>query len=501
VGEIVAKNNGTFAGLFGKLTGKATAGSQSESTETLSISQQERLAKIAQGAKIAFPAAAATNDPIEWAKSVAKPAIGLTRIYPISNAKNQRSHIGGLPDLPDGMEWPRMNDPDYGNDPLHFMAQVDLAELPWRHPVLPATGTLLFFAVFDADMDWSGEKGFVQVCFDPTSSGTPQQPPEDLGPAQGGYSHFDSDFLLPDEKPSPLIHSWPLQATTIKSYPGSTVRPKGFLALDGMKYDEHMRELQAEFFKNTYSFMDVAVYNSHRSRQLKLENLGWVISHATRPETLSELCFDEAVKVKRFIELWLRYAYKHFDRGLSILGIAIERKQTDINLADVELLRPVLRPLIAEIESCSNQNWLGSLLQAKTRKILPPISDFFYDSIDREFGNILRQTVRECGKDRELAELIPHEWLMVAQNEHVALRPSHFKGESPELHFHQMFGHIRTTQWETDVDNENICLLQLRTDYGSNLMICDVGEMEFWIKPEDLAILDFSKVWGTTQGG
>lgn len=497
----MAKNTGTFASLFGKIAGKATAGLESEQSETLSSSQQERLAKIVQGGTPTFPSEPPINDPIAWAKSVAKPAIGLTRIYPISHAKNERSHIGGLPELPDGMEWPRMNDPNYGNDPLHFMAQIDLAELPWRNPLLPVTGTLLFFAVFDEDMAWSGEKGFVQVCFDPTSAGTPRQPPDDLEPAQGGYSHFDSDFLLPDEKPSSLIHFWPLQATAIESYPGSTVRPKEFLALDGIKYDDQMRNLQAEFFKNTYSFIDVATYASDRSKQLKLENLGWIISHAARPDTLSELCFNEAVKVKRFVELWLRYACKHFDRGVSILNIAIERKQTDVSLADIELLRPVLRPLITEIEACSNQNWPGSSLQAQTRKILPLISDFFYDSIERVFGNILRQAVRECGKDRELATLIPYEWLMAAQNEHVALRRSHFKGESPELHFHQMFGHIKTTQWETDVENENICLLQIRTDYGSNLMICDVGEMEFWIKPEDLGKLDFSEVWGTTQGG
>lgn len=497
----MTKDNRTFSGLFGKLTGRATGGLNDGAKESLSNSQLDRLARVVQGEIPAFTSEPPIKDSVAWAKSVAKPAIGLTRIYPISAAKSERSHIGGLPDLPHGMEWPRMNDPDYGNDPLHFMAQIDLAELPWRHPLLPATGTLLFFAVFDEDLAWSGEKGFVQVCFDPTSAGTPLQPPDDLEPAQGGYSHFDSDFLLPDEKPSSLIHYWPLQAIAIESFPGSTVRPKEYQALDDMKYDDQMLNLQAEFFKNTYSFIDVAPHASDRSKQLKLENLGWIISHAARPDTLSELCFNEAVKVKRFVELWLRYACKHFDRGVSILNIAIERKQTDVSVADVELLRPALRPLIAEIEACSNQNWLGSSLQAKTLKILPLMSDFFYDSIDREFGNILRQAVRECGQDRELATLIPYEWLMVAQNEHVALRRSHFKGESPELHFHQMFGHIKTTQWETDVDNENICLLQIRTDYGSNLMICDVGEMEFWIKPEDLAKLDFSKVWGTTQGG
>jgi uncharacterized protein YwqG len=500
VGGILAKNNGTFAGLFGKITGKATAGSQSESTETLSSSQQERLAKIVQGTKTAFPAAAATNDPIEWAKSVAKPAIGLTRIYPISNAKNQRSHIGGLPDLPDGMEWPRATDPASENCPLHFMAQVDLAELPWRHPSLPAAGTLLFFAHFDGEMTWSGKTDFVRVCFDPNSTGAPRLPPEDIGPTEGGYGNI-RDYLLPGEKYPVLVDFWPLQATAMSSYPGSTVRPAALRELDYLEYDDKILALQHVFFKDSHSCTHIQSQHSYTGRQLALENLGWIVSHAFRPDTLSQLCFDDAIKIKRFTELWLRYICKNFDRGLACLKIAIDCGQAVDTLASVELLRPILRPLISELEECSNQTWSGSELQIKARKILYQTSEFFYDSIYRELGDILRQSVRECGKNRELAEIIPYEWLIVAQNEHVALRQRPFRNESPELHFHQMFGHIRTSQGDSEVDEESICLLQIRTDYGSNLMICDVGEMEFSINPADLAKLDFSKVWGSTQGG
>jgi uncharacterized protein YwqG len=32
-------------------------------------------------------------------------------------------------------------------------------------------------------------------------------------------------------------------------------------------------------------------------------------------------------------------------------------------------------------------------------------------------------------------------------------------------------------------------------------MFCDVGMVEFWIEPEDLAARDFSRAYGITAGG
>jgi uncharacterized protein YwqG len=56
------------------------------------------------------------------------------------------SHIGGLPDLPGDMEWPRRK-----GKPLPFVAQVDLAEAQRAHAskLLPESGWLLFFSSED----------------------------------------------------------------------------------------------------------------------------------------------------------------------------------------------------------------------------------------------------------------------------------------------------------------------------------------------------------------
>jgi uncharacterized protein YwqG len=437
------------------------------------------------------------TNAIEWAKSVAKPAIGLTRIYPISRYKGQRSRIGGLPDLPEWMEWPRSTYDEFRNCRLHFMAQIDLAELPWQHPMLPSLGTLLFFASFDEELAWSGDSEAVCVCFDPTSAGQPTQPPEDLEPREGGNSSIE-DFLLPDEQHPVLLDSWPLQATAMLSFPGLTIWPEELRGPDDEKNCDKIINLQASHFTKSFSLSKIESYRSYSSDQVNVENLGWTISHAKRPDTLSELCFDDAVKVKRFTELWLRRVYRDFDKRLSSLKEIVSKGYSATNIANIELLRPILRPLIAEIEACSNKDWENSSLQRRVREILPQISDFFYYNNKRELENMLHKTVRECGKDSELAALIPYEWLMVAENEHVAFQ-RHGR-DKRELHCHQMFGHITNSQWSAGVDDTDICLLQIRSDKGNNLMICDVGEMEFWIKPEDLAKLDFSKVWGTTQG-
>lgn len=71
--------------------------------------------------------------------------------------------LGGLPTLPFGTDWPRH--PESGA-PLHFLAQVDLAQLPptplagARTPSpLPKTGLLFFFADMVEEMAWHDNGG------------------------------------------------------------------------------------------------------------------------------------------------------------------------------------------------------------------------------------------------------------------------------------------------------------------------------------------------------
>ncbi|MBD3756467.1 MAG: DUF1963 domain-containing protein, partial [Gammaproteobacteria bacterium] len=75
-------------------------------------------------------------DPFSaFVAEVSRPAVIAYRPYPPFRRPAGRSKVGGYPDLPAGVEWPRtVDETDFvkAGAPLHFMAQIDLSELPWR---------------------------------------------------------------------------------------------------------------------------------------------------------------------------------------------------------------------------------------------------------------------------------------------------------------------------------------------------------------------------------
>ena len=89
---------------------------------------------------------------------VATPSARLfTRRVPIADLSLGESRIGGLPDLPPDVEWPRWmpsspRDDKFGqlwhperSAPLGFIAQIDLAAIPRIDVALPERGWLYFF--------------------------------------------------------------------------------------------------------------------------------------------------------------------------------------------------------------------------------------------------------------------------------------------------------------------------------------------------------------------
>jgi hypothetical protein len=67
--------------------------------------------------------------------------------------------------------------------------------------------------------------------------------------------------------------------------------------------------------------------------------------------------------------------------------------------------------------------------------------------------------------------------------------------------FSQMLGHAPSAQEPLFPGDPTVCLLNLASDHGLGWMFGDVGNCTFWIKPDDLARRDFSRVWGTIEGG
>ena len=106
-----------------------------------------------------------TAEVIAMMESLRQPALHL-----VGTKRDVRSRIGGVPDLPDGFEWPV-----WRSAPLAFLAQIDLAEIGQQSvlPDLPQHGLLHFF--YDQEQStWGfnpGDRGSWRVYY--TTDGLP----------------------------------------------------------------------------------------------------------------------------------------------------------------------------------------------------------------------------------------------------------------------------------------------------------------------------------------
>jgi uncharacterized protein YwqG len=111
-----------------------------------------------------------------------EPAIWLRRR---EDRKVSLSKLGGRPTLPPKTEWPRQHET---KTPLHFLAQIDLSELPPTalHGApnslsLPRVGLMFFFADMVEEMLWGDNGGpyaTTRVVF-ANQPGPERSPPDD----------------------------------------------------------------------------------------------------------------------------------------------------------------------------------------------------------------------------------------------------------------------------------------------------------------------------------
>lgn len=106
-----------------------------------------------------------------------EPGIWLRR----TPSMNTLNRLGGLPDLPSDLEWPRNGE----GLPLHFLAQLNLSELPSTPlkpggPALPSTGMLYFFAFLDEELIWSDDPRSTRVLYSATPAFAPCALPADI---------------------------------------------------------------------------------------------------------------------------------------------------------------------------------------------------------------------------------------------------------------------------------------------------------------------------------
>jgi hypothetical protein len=400
-------------------------------------------------------------------------ALALIRPYPPRDLPKTRSHVGGLPDLPVGMPWPRASN-DRGclaaGAPLHFLGQVDLAEQPWRPDDLSATGTLMFFGALPDGYDWQTEND-ARVVYDPTSSGIATRPPEDLEAIQGGYGDYQQDFGGDDWLKCRTFPRWPLVGRMIKTMP--QVQAFGANASHWPCFAGYVEAHEA------FRAAEIA-----RASGLRLDD---ILSRS--PPSIGAVLADPGFPwTPRYIGLWARWVF-----------------QLRYQFACPDHLKPA----VAALRDWADAAPAGAMAPAKALEFVVFASTHCLSpaAIDPR-GRILQQVVCEAGADPALAACLPDIVYDFAAPFH---RPVNLRSGpgTPRrdgkpvwtVRHHQMGGHVPSTQDPYPIDHIRSCLIQFQSDRGSNLILSDMGEADFMMRPQDLASADFDKAEAETRGG
>ncbi len=181
------------------------------------LSQLKTKKKSAPGALAGASegAVAAPTGPSEVEEVV---SLVLVRQVPPRFEEAPRNWLGGLPMMPDDVEWPRSVAPerlDEGEVPLHFIAQISCADFPedlWGG-VGPRSGWLLLFL---NPHDSQGDDPRLFRVIHTTELGSERQPPNDLRPVESEESG-DSEYrwcATPEDIPS-TWRRWPLDLLAV----------------------------------------------------------------------------------------------------------------------------------------------------------------------------------------------------------------------------------------------------------------------------------------------
>lgn len=457
-----------------------------------------------------------------------------------------RSWFGGLPMMPDGVEWPRGINPEVDkiNDvPLHFVCQIALADLPshlWAG-LGPREGWLLFFVNNNHHLlDEYGVTRFIHT----TELGEERQPPADIGPIHDGV-YCGSTRWISHNKTYPYV---PVDLVSM---------PNQLYEYDGCKHavPENLAQLLnegceighngsfrgaerpftwrglAQTLDTLFKAMDdTKVYErgernrqSMRDRFVEPENFARILK-----DKQAEL--DEALSkpVQRFETDSDEFFATRQQRGQA----RIERLKNDLEETRALLeAYPTADALLEQLQSRTHRDWQASLrpgleqLRAfgEERGLDTPLSDeewsavrselatgdtklwmlawsrgragrsitvenhelTVFSLIERYIGEAIGNTIKLYYPDPETRKLIPADVLP----KYEAHLRSLFDG-IPQ----KMGGYHDGVQSECDYrPDDRMLLLQLNCDYALDMIWGDCGGVYAWIEPEDLKRGDFNK--------
>lgn len=422
-----------------------------------------------------------------------QPAIMLHRPFPPVQLPRINSRLGGLPALPAGCDWPRSTE----GMPLHFLAQIDCAELPAGSDALPEEGLLFFFARMDDEQLW-GEgdpRDDCRVLFAPSAQGETRQAPADLPRIMAGRRDFEDYFVLPGEPPFKTFPSWPIMALPIQSWPDESVVP-------GLPKESHDAYQHAVHRARAAEAMRVTgmppLQRIAPSWSRELQEVGGR-PNAAGPD--SEPAFPQiwiiAERIARHVACCMKLEEGNLARGHSSRHKPETIREVFAEAAKwVELA--TTRGLDRVPEDGEGRHfvaWLRELCDPEGRDL----SWTGYKAI--EAG--LLSTIQHAASSPDIAARIPRRYFDQLEAEHAPAtleRRLGAHGWHIKPRFHQMLGHAGSSQQARGLESGDVLLLQLVSDFGVNFLFWDGGEAEFWISRDDLSAKRFERAWVTICG-
>ncbi|WP_369939736.1 DUF1963 domain-containing protein [Xanthomonas medicagonis] len=415
----------------------------------------------------------------------------LQRPYPPSTAPRVRSRLGGLPQLPAHIDWP-IGALRGEQTPMHFLAQIDCAELPPVCADMPRQGMLFFFAVNAEEQRWDeGEPAdSVRVLYVAgVALDTPvRQPPAALQPILSivASEHPSSRlcWLLPDED-GPRIHAhWPLLAHRIDTWPDYCMLPDAAPRPDYVRYQRRLAQLRLGAAVAATGLMSNLDFTPPWARPMSMPwtfPVDWLRQQEAFPQA--------GILVDRIARVIGRRRWRSGERRVAedVLGWIRRAEAIGMDGVPDPEDRQAFRAWLVEQIGTGDDAALGDsdLGDALTRGMLAAIA---------------------CtGGSAHTARLIPDDVYEYLEDHHLSFERTwtHERDGArlrSEANLHQMLGHpVLLQDMVPDTESEPVCLLQLASDDAIDLRFGDCGMATFWIDREDLANLRFDRVVGIVE--
>lgn len=418
----------------------------------------------------------------------------LHRPYPPHEGRRTNSRFGGLPGLPAHHDWPRASD----GTPLHFLAQVDCADIAFPTP-LPDRGVLFFFGRDEVGYAWDQDGPASDDCrvlyvLDAPAATPPREAPADL-PRRA------ASRIWPTIHPT-IRAEWPIHPMPIASWPDALPGQLDSRLLSLFGYARHLapsarvwnewrvrlnRLLGSDDDPRETSPQVEARERRYREQLNRLKADAFTEATGERSERKpNEITRDWKAGGAIFVHVeagpqaypqyWL--TVHHCARTLlnrPSLGSDPELEAQFASEAEAWLRRASeagLDAAVPEEARSAFRAWLRSMRPSGDESLSYGAAELVFVST--------AATVQTWAGDPSRAARLPPEV-------YAALRYFFNGFTSSGVQFSQMLGHAPSSQKPLPPHDPTVCLLHLS------------GDCTFWITPRALARRDFSKVWRTIE--